>query len=154
MIFKQILKGSMLFIFFTMLAISPLEVIGQEPLGWNILADVTFTEKWDEDLQAYWLIPTFGKQPKAYENKLIILEGYFIPVDMENNFHVLSKYPYSSCFFCGRAGPETVVELQLDEKVVKRISMDQRITVQGTLVLNKSDYEHCNYILQAAQTLF
>ncbi|MEL7219668.1 MAG: DUF3299 domain-containing protein [Bacteroidota bacterium] len=138
---------------FMLTTLNSTTVFGQTAISWDVLADVTFHEEYDEVLQTYWLIPTFGKQPKSYQNKTIVLEGYFIPIDPESGFYVLSKNPYSSCFFCGAAGPETVVEIQLDEELARHISMDERIKVKGKLALNKSDFDHCNYILKSASTL-
>ena len=116
---------------FLLLFFCPIKSDGQELLSWEILADVSFQEKYDEATQAYWLIPKFGEQPKAYQNQIVILEGYFIPVDEVNNFHVLSKYPFASCFFCGAAGPESIVELQMDKKQAKHIRMDQHLHFEG-----------------------
>ncbi len=139
---------------FCLLLVSPPTLHAQKVLSWEVLADVHFHEQYDESLDAYWLIPTFGRKPKAHQHQTVILEGYFIPVDLQNNFFVLSRYPYESCFFCGGAGPESVVELQISKKKVKHISMDKRVRFKGTLILNKSDFDHCNYILKEARLLF
>lgn len=148
-------KRSILFIlsFLLILVFSPTNLISQESLSWEALADITYTKEYDEEFKTYWLVPIFGKQPKAYQHKIVILEGYFIPLDSDGNFNILSRYPYSSCFFCGKAGPESVVELQMDKKLVKDIRMDERVRFQGELILNRTDYDHCNYILKAARPL-
>lgn len=125
----------------------------QQFLDWEVLTDVSFEQKYDKTIKMYWLVPTFGKLPKAHEKKTVIMEGYFIPINRENNFYVLSRFPYSSCFFCGAAGPESVVELQINKKYVEHIRMDERIQFKGTFVLNASDYDHCNYILKEARPL-
>ncbi len=136
---------------FIFLFFSPVILAGQKSLSWVTLSDVTFKEVYDEKAKWYWLVPIFGEKAKAFQNKKVVLEGYFIPVDPERNFHVLSRYPYSSCFFCGGAGPESVVELQIDKKLAKHISMDERIRFEGELILNDSDFDHCSYILKAAR---
>ncbi len=66
-------------------------------------------------------------------------------------FFILSRYPLSSCYFCGAAGPETVVELQLKPEAVKRYRMDEQLSFKGTLLLNVNDLDHCNYILKGAE---
>jgi hypothetical protein len=139
---------------FFLLFLSSGKLFGQHSLSWEILEDVTYKQQFDKELQWYFLVPTFGEQPKAYENKTVIVEGYFIPADHQNNFHVLSRYPFSACFFCGGAGPESVVELQLDEKLVEHIRMDEKVQFQGELVLNSSDFDHLNYILKAARPIY
>jgi len=123
--------------------------IGQKSIGWDILADITFEETFDEEEDAYWLAPSFGDVVKSYENQVVVVEGYLIPIDVAENIYLLSKYPYSACFFCGGAGPESIVELQL-EKRAKGRGMDDRVRLQGRLVLNTADFDHFNYILKAA----
>lgn len=51
---------------------------------------------------------------------------------------VLSKTPFNSCFFCGKAGPETVIIVGL-EKEVPKYKIDEKIEVEGILVLNADD---------------
>ena len=63
------------------------------------------------------------------------------------NYYVLSAYPYSQCFFCGNAGPETVVELSFVGKQ-RRLQMDQLVTIKGKLKLNDSNIYQCNYIFE------
>jgi hypothetical protein len=60
---------------------------------------------------------------------------------------VLSAFPYSSCFFCGQAGPESVIEIQF-AKQYTGLRMDKIITVRGTLRLNADDILQLNYILE------
>lgn len=120
------------------------------PISWETLADVEYSEKYDESLQAYWLVPDFGESPKAVEGKEVVLMGYFIPFNFEEQFYVLSRYPYSNCFFCGGAGPESVLELQFKEEPPAKLKMDKRYFFKGILRLNKTDLNHCNYILEDA----
>ena len=147
-------KRSLQFLLLAILIFSSVSLLNaQKSLTWEVLSNVKFNKQYDETIKAYWLVPTFGARVKAYENKTVIVEGYFIPVDTEGKFYVLSKYPYSSCFFCGGAGPESIVELQVSKKLVKHISMDERVQFQGKFALNVSDFKHCNYILKGARPL-
>ena len=149
-------QGIILFRFTLVLFLLTYSHLGtaQQSLTWEDLADVTFSEKYDEELQAYWLIPDFGAKPKSFAGKDVIIMGYFIPFNVDDDFYVLSKNPYSSCFFCGQAGPETVMELQVADPLPDRIRIDQRLFFRGTLELNKSDLNHCNYILKDARPVF
>jgi len=124
----------------------------QDPtvISWEVLADVTYSEQFDESLQAYWLVPEFGSKPRRYAGKEVVLIGYFIPFNLDNEFYVLSRFPYSNCFFCGGAGPESVLELQFKKPPSPKLQMDKRYFFRGTLALNKDDFEHCNYILKNA----
>jgi len=122
------------------------ELKGQKVINWEHLADVDFEEKEDDYTGMYYLYPHFGKNVKALQGKTVDLEGYLIPVDVESNIFVLSKYPLSSCFFCGAAGPETIVEVEFQYDI-EHTSMDDLTTIRGRLKLNSDDFEHFNYIL-------
>ena len=65
---------------------------------------------------------------------------------------MLSANPYSSCFFCGQAGPESVMEIQL-LKQYDGLRMDQVITFKGKLRLNADDIYQLNYILEDAEVV-
>lgn len=125
------------------------EVNAQTELSWDDLADVTYDEQFDEEIDGYWLLPNFGDQIKSHQNKEVSLEGYLLLLDFDNEVVVLSKNTYSACFFCGAAGPESIVELQL-KQAAKGIKMDQRAKVTGKLILNRDDFDHFNYILKDA----
>lgn len=86
---------------------------GQENIDWKLLSKVKFRTDYIEDLGAYYMKPKLSREVQAYEGKEVILSGYFIPFNEQKMFFILSRYPLSSCYFCGAAGPESVVELQL-----------------------------------------
>jgi len=137
-----------LFLFVVLFSIST-DLNSQITLTWDHLADVTFEEKFDDEIDGYWLIPTFGNNIKANQNKLVVLEGYLINLDLDFELILLSKNTYSACFFCGMAGPETIVEIQQREPI-DEFKLDQRAKIQGVLQLNKTDFDHFNYILKNA----
>ena len=68
----------------------------------------------------------------------------------DNKVIILSKFPYSQCFFCGGAGPESVAEIYFSSKR-PRLKADQLITVTGLLKLNALDINHMNFILENAR---
>ena len=55
----------------------------------------------------------------------------------------------SNCYFCGGAGPESIIEIQLKDKN-KRYRTDEIATVTGIFQVNATDVEHCNFILKDA----
>ena len=77
------------------------------------------------------------------------IKGYMIESDASAGIYVLSRYPMAQCYFCGGAGPESIVEVQLKSKS-KRYKTDQVATVSGIFKVNATDIEHCNYILKDA----
>ncbi|MFO0359706.1 MAG: hypothetical protein ACK50N_04340, partial [Flavobacteriales bacterium] len=81
-------------------------------LTWKTLSDVTFKQIYMQELDSYFWKPSFGPGVKAYEGKEVYITGYVIPVDYDDNFYVVSRYPYANCYFCGGGGPESVVDLR------------------------------------------
>lgn len=121
-------------------------------ITWELLRDVTFKKKWNAEESMFILYPTFGTKVTALKNKEVVLTGYMIPVDIDANMYVLSANPYSSCFFCGQAGPESVVQVKF-KKLTKRFNTDDRVTVKGTFVTNADDINELNYILTNADVI-
>jgi hypothetical protein len=124
----------------------------QNIITWELLKDVEFDEIWSEEFQAYYMVPKFSNSVKEMDGKEVQIRGFIIPVDIVQDYYVLSANPYSSCFFCGQAGPESVMEIQMIKKY-EGLRMDQVITFQGTLRLNIDDIYQLNYILEEAQII-
>ena len=121
-------------------------------IDWEKLTDVRFTKKLNKDVSMYFLYPTFGQTVRNLQNKEIQIKGYMIPVDETENVYVLSSQPMAACFFCGGAGPESIMELQFKNRR-RKFRTDEVKTVRGMLQLNNSDIEHLNYILKNAEVV-
>ncbi|MEQ8704034.1 MAG: hypothetical protein RIC19_08950 [Phaeodactylibacter sp.] len=121
-------------------------------LTWKMLADVIFTDEYSEEVQAYVPYPTFGAQLEAIEGREVLIEGYIIPLEEtgDETILVLSALPYSSCFFCGGAGPESVMDIKLRPGAKRKFTTDDRLTFRGKLRLNDDDLYFLNYILEDA----
>ncbi|MCB9267633.1 MAG: DUF3299 domain-containing protein [Lewinellaceae bacterium] len=128
---------------------------GSEPgpiyLSWKGLADVSFEMKYHEMAQAEVPIPIFGENIQAVAGKEVQISGYVIPLEEtgEESYIVLSAFPYTQCFFCGGAGPESVMDI-LPKEPLGRLLMDQKVTFRGRLRLNDHDLMYLNYILDDA----
>ena len=127
-----------------------LHFYSQNIITWELLKNVEFDEIWSEEFQAYYMVPKFSSSVKAMNNKEVQIRGFIIPVDIVQDYYVLSANPYSSCFFCGQAGPESVMEVQMVKKY-EGLRMDQIITFKGKLKLNVDDIYQLNYILEDAE---
>jgi hypothetical protein len=115
--------------------------------GWVSFAKTKFVTKYNEAAGEYFMTPNFPEELKTLVGKEVDLEGYYMPIDVEGNAYIiLSKFPYSQCFFCGGAGPETIAEVTFKVKPNK-FEADQFIRVKGKLKLNEKDIEHGNFIL-------
>jgi len=144
---------------FVLLMLSVIGLIGfnqtvkaQTVITWEVLKDIEFQEVWSEEFNAVYMVPKFGSKVKSLDGKKVQIRGYVIPVDVLADYYVLSANPYSSCFFCGQAGPESVMEIQL-AKQYDGLRMDQIITVQGRLRLNADDILQLTYILEDAEVI-
>jgi hypothetical protein len=143
--------------FFAFLTISFLlcsfqtDIHAQKKITWDDLTDVEFKEEYVKKVDAYYLFPNFGPKVRDLDGKELIISGYMLVLDATGEFYVLSKGPFASCFFCGMAGPETIIEVQFKNKNHRRFKMDDRVTIKGRFKLNKNDIEHCNYIIEAAE---
>lgn len=115
--------------------------------GWELLSSVEIVMGYDDFMGAEVEKPKFSEQLKLREGKELTLEGFIIPLQQESDqdYFVLSRFPYASCFFCGAAGPETVVEVYSDREF--RFT-DERVRVTGTLRLNDDNPLNLFYILE------
>ena len=119
-------------------------------LTWRTLEDVVFTDVYMESLESFYWKPTLGPEVEAVSGSHVHITGYIIPVDLDEDFYVLSRYPYANCFFCGGAGPESVVDLRFEGGSKRVYQTDERLTFSGTLRLNADDIYQMNYILDGA----
>lgn len=102
-------------------------------LAWAVLGMTTYTE--DRLTEKYK--PKFPDVLQdRFAGERVIITGYLIPIDVEEHRYALSKNPFSSCFFCGQAGPETVIELKFLEDP-GRFATDRYLPVEGKLRLNR-----------------
>jgi len=133
-------------------AISSLASYAQ-PEGWALFAKTKFDAKYNEKAGEYFLMPAFPEELKALNGKDISLEGYFLPIDVEGDqYIIISKFPYSQCFFCGGAGPESIAEVYFKGKREK-FTADQYIRIKGKLKLNEGDIDHGNFMVESAEVI-
>ena len=117
---------------------------------WKTLSKITYEKKYDELLGFKVDVPVFADQIKELEGKVVEVSGYIVPVEgyKSHTEFVFSAYPYNMCFFCGGAGPETVMEVTSTEPV--KYSTD-RVTLRGKLLLNGDDINRLMYVLVDAK---
>jgi hypothetical protein len=125
---------------------------GYYVLNWPDLAIPDYREEYNDEIEQEVSIPIFREEVKKLNGRLVQITGFFIPFEEnpEEAFYVLSQYPNSQCFFCGGAGPDSVMDLLLASKLTK-IKMDDHLTFKGRLRLNDADVMYLNYILEDAE---
>lgn len=121
-------------------------------IDWKFLSHVNYEDKYYKEYEAWYLYPEFSDKIKAIDQKRIIIKGYIIPLDVDGGLYALSAYPFSACFFCGGAGPESVMTLKFKDKP-SSYKTDEVVTFTGVLHLNTSDVDQFNYILHQTEEI-
>lgn len=119
-------------------------------MTWDDLGQVEIHSQLFPEEGLTYDVPLFSKNLQSLHEKEILISGYLIPLNNQDQMFVLSKNPYASCFFCGGAGPESVIELWLKPESFRRFQLDERAQFKGILLLNDDDFDHCMYILKDA----
>lgn len=121
---------------FTLVLLSSF-VSAQKQLVWPLLEMTTYKIINESEFQSTYLPQFPGILESHFEGQEVMITGYLIPVDIEAQKYALSKNPFTSCFFCGGAGPETVIELRFFESP-GRFATDEYLIIKGTLKLNRT----------------
>ncbi len=118
--------------------------------AWKTLSKITFKKQYDEMMGFKVDVPVFSEEVKALDGKEITIKGYIIPVEgyKSHKEFVFSAYPYNMCFFCGGAGPETVMEVTATEGI--KFQADP-ITLKGILQTNSGDINRLIYSMTKAE---
>ncbi len=109
---------------------------GQEDKNvWKTLANIKYELVWDEEYQFNVRTAVFSDEVMALNGKEITVRGYLLPEKgyKTHKEFILSSLPYNLCYFCGKAGPETVMDVNSLDAI--RYS-DDPIVLKGTLMLN------------------
>lgn len=121
-------------------------------LTWRVLEKIDFEEKYVKEVEGYMLFPKFPAGIKQHDGKVIQVIGYVVPVDNTGNTIALSANPYEACFFCGKAGPASVMTVRL-KKPDKTYRIDDYVAFKGRLRLNTNDIKEFYYILEQAEPM-
>ncbi|MEO0331146.1 MAG: hypothetical protein AAF223_05600 [Bacteroidota bacterium] len=119
---------------------------------WKSLSDVEVKDRYDALVGYEVSYPVFGDQAKALDGQQVTVKGYMIPFEayLKPNYFILSSLPIAACFFCGGAGPETVMEvfshstIELSQEVIE---------LRGRLELNPDNPDRMMYILHDAELI-
>jgi hypothetical protein len=109
-------------------------MLAQNRLSWSTFELLKFEEVYEPKSASWMPVPLWTPELKALDGKEVKITGYIISLDAVSNEYALSAFPFSSCFFCGAAGPESVMELVLEKNA--KYQTDDVITFVGKLRLN------------------
>lgn len=119
---------------------------------WKTLSKITYKKEYDEMLGFKIDVPIFSQDVLALEGTEVTITGYIIPVEgyKSHKEFIFSAYPYNMCFFCGGAGPETVMEVVSLEPVPYTADP---VTIKGVLHLNATDINRLMYSLEEVKKI-
>ena len=97
------------------------------------------------------IIPSLSPLIEKLDGTEIEVEGYIIPLtgQIRQSHFMLSKFPQSTCFFCGKAGPETAMQVFMRDQQKVRIT-ERKVKVKGTLLVRPGDASSLMYTLENA----
>lgn len=119
---------------------------------WKYLMSVKFEEQYNEKMGMEVSLPIFSDTLKMLDGKRVQVEGFYIPVDETGNekIVILSAYPFAQCFFCGKAGVESIIDI-LSPKKLPVLKVDTKIKFRGRLKLNRDNFDYLIYVLEEAE---
>lgn len=118
---------------------------------WSTLGMVNTVTSFDADFGMEIKKVKVSAVAKSLEGKEIEVDGYIIPLKgkLDQNHFMLSKFTQNMCFFCGKAGPETAMQVFLANG--KKVAYsDDKIKVKGILRINENDPGGLLYTLEDA----
>ena len=134
------------------------EVANAQPEGvWETLLELKYDFKFDERIDDIVYIPLFTPKIRALNGKEIEVKGFILPHDItkmaktadnKGDMFIFSAFPAATCFYCGGAGPESIMEVFPKKPIAYS---KQMVTIKGRLELNEKDYLRATYILRDAR---
>lgn len=118
-----------------------------DTLNWKLLGQIKYLKKPSKDYPEGVMFPLINPTLKAKNAKTIYMSGFIVPIDNKN--YALSKNVFASCFFCGQAGPETIMGIKFKNPGIK-LKTDQYVTLQGTFRYNDDDVDDWIYHIENA----
>jgi hypothetical protein len=122
-------------------------LIVTDTLNWKLLGAIKFVKKTNKDYPEGVMYPIINSTLKTKNKKRIAMSGFIVPID--NTTYALSKNVFAACFFCGQAGPETIMGIKFRGSTPK-LKTDQYVTLEGNFRINENDVEDWIYHIEDA----
>lgn len=119
-----------------------------DTLSWRLLGLIKYVKRPHPEYEEGAMYPIINAALKLKHGKEIVMSGYVIPIDSKS--FALSKNTFAACFFCGKAGPETITGLNFKSKTLPKLKTDQYITVKGIFRTNDKNVEDWIYHIDEA----
>ena len=125
---------------------SNLEYQKATEVTWQLLGQIDFVKKKNPHYGEV-MYPMVNGTLKALQGKKIKASGFIVPIDSKS--YALSKNVFAQCFFCGNAGPETIMGIQF-KGATPRLKTDTYVTMEGTFRYNADDIDDWIYHIENA----
>ena len=113
---------------------------------WKQLGQIDFIKKKNAHYGEV-MYPVINPTLKALQGKKIKASGFIVPIDSKT--YALSKNVFAQCFFCGNAGPETIMGIKFKGNT-PRLKTDTYVTMEGTFRYNANDIDDWIYHIENA----
>lgn len=121
--------------------------VNPDTLNWKLLGVIKYVKKPSKDYPDGVMYPIINTTLKGKNKKQIAMSGFIVPID--NTSYALSKNVFASCFFCGQAGPETIMGIKF-KGATPKLKTDQYVTLVGTFRYNDDDVNDWIYHIENA----
>lgn len=115
-------------------------------ITWKLLGQIDFVKKKNPHYGEV-MYPMINGTLKALQGKKIKATGFIVPIDSKS--YALSKNVFAQCFFCGNAGPETIMGIKF-KGATPRLKTDTYVTMEGTFRYNADDIDDWIYHIENA----
>lgn len=115
---------------------------------WYTLSTIPLDGTWKPNQEPPF--PLFTEIVKKLDGQMVSVEGFAIPLDPGGKQITLSANPFSACFFCGKAGPASIMTV-LFSNAEKGLHTDDYIYLTGRMRLNYADPSQPYYTLEHAK---
>lgn len=115
-------------------------------ITWKLLGQIDFIKKKNPHYGEV-MYPMINGTLKALQGKKIKASGFIVPIDSKS--YALSKNVFAQCFFCGNAGPETIMGIKF-KGATPRLKTDTYVTMEGTFRYNADDIDDWIYHIENA----
>ncbi len=113
---------------------------------WKLLGQIDFLKKKNPHYGEV-MYPMINSTLKELQGKKIKASGFIVPIDSKS--YALSKNVFAQCFFCGNAGPETIMGIKFKGNT-PRLKTDTYVTMEGTFRYNADDIDDWIYHIENA----
>ena len=123
---------------------------GQQEITWQNVVEIYAKEFRLTEKNPTSVLNANTLSLKDVANKKITIKGYFLDLDPNGEWYILSKNPFATCFFCGKAGPETVLELLVFKNEKKKFKSDDLVEVTGVFNTIYTPEGKVSFVLEQA----